>query len=148
MISSSDEEIPIDKISHPIPSTRRVTRSMMKKRCQVVQEDITPFFIEDSSPDRELDPQLDLCWTEEDEKVYEKYSPLYKSPIQDPFKCSFQDPIISQQEPSKENIYAPTGAETYQENSKLQRKVRKLRRVAKEDRVLIRAMHEENNRYK
>ena len=37
VISSSDEEIPIDNISHPIPFTRRVTRIMMKKRCQTVQ---------------------------------------------------------------------------------------------------------------
>ena len=102
-----------------------------------MQEDITPVLIEDSSPDRELDPQLDLCWTKEAKKVYEQYSASYMSPIQDPLKCSFEDPIISQQEPSKENIFAPIGAETYQENSKLQRKVRKLRKVAKVDRVLI-----------
>ena len=137
MISSSDEEIPIDKISHPIPSTRRVTRSMMKKRCQTVQEDITPVLIEDSSLDRELDPQLDLCWTEEAEKVYDQCSPSYRSPIQDPLKCSFEDPNIPQQEPSEENISSPTGAEIHEEDSKLQKKLSKIRRVIKENKVLI-----------
>ena len=42
----------------------------MKQKCQKVQKDITPVVIEDSSPDRELDPQLDRCWNEEVEKVY------------------------------------------------------------------------------
>lgn len=148
MISSSDKEIPVDNISHPIPFIRRVTRSMMEKRFQIVQEDITLVLTEDNSPDRELDPQLDLYWIEEAEKFYDQYSHPYKSPIQDPLKCSFEDPIIPQQEPSEENISSPTGAETHQENSKLQRKVSRLRREAKENRVLIRFMQEENNSYK
>ena len=94
VIPSLDEEIPIDKNSHLLPSTRKVTRSMMKKKCQNVQENITLVVIEDSSPNRELDPQLDLYWTEEAEKVYEQYSPLYKSHVHDPIKCSFKEPII------------------------------------------------------
>lgn len=113
-----------------------------------MQKDITPVVIEDSSSDRELDPQLDLCWTKEVEKVDEQYSPLYESPVYNPIKCPFEEPIISPQDPSKENMYAPTGAETYQESSKLQRKIRKLRRAAKEDSILIRVIQEENSRYK
>ena len=73
---------------------------------------------------------------------------MYRSPVHEPIKCSFEEQIISSEEPSKENIFAPTSAETYQETSKLQKKITKLRRVAKEDSILIIVIQLENNRYK
>ena len=121
---------------------------MVKQKFQKEQKDITLVVIEDSSSDKEVNPWLDLCWTKEVGKVDKQYSPLYESPIYNPIECPFEEPIISPQESSKENIYASTGAGTYQEISKLQKKIKKLRRVAKENSILIRVIQEQNSRYK
>ena len=138
----------LNNISHQTPLMRRVTRSMVKKKCQTEQREMAVIFIEDSSPERKVDSPLDLCWNEETEEAYDIYSPLCRSPIQDPFKISMKDPITPPYEPSEEKVSSPTGAEIYEEDSKLQKKLSKLRRVIKENKVLIRVMKEENNRYK
>ena len=80
---------------------------------------------------------MDLCWTEEVKEAYEKYSPLCRSPIQDTIKCSLKDPIPLLHEPSEEKVSSPTGAETHEEDSKIQKKLSNLRRVIKENKVLI-----------
>ena len=59
-----------------------------------------------------------------------------------------KDPITPPYEPSDEKISLPTGEEIHEEDSKIQKKLSKLRRVIKENKVLIRVMQEENNRYK
>ena len=51
---------------------------------------MAPIFIEDSSPERQQDTQMDLCWIEEAEEAYERYSPLCRSPTQDPLKMFYE----------------------------------------------------------
>ena len=80
---------------------------------------------------------MDLCWNEEAEEAYDIYSPSCRSPVQDPPKCFMKYPITPPYEPSEENISSPTGAEIHEEDSKLQKKLSKIRRVIKENKVLI-----------
>ena len=56
VISSLDEEVPINTISYPVPCTRRITRSMIKAKGPKVQTNVTTVLIEDSSMDKELNP--------------------------------------------------------------------------------------------
>ena len=148
VFTSSKEEIQTDNTSQNTPLVRRVTRSMVKRKFQIVQREMSSVLVEDSSPERKLDPQLDLCWNSEAEEAHNLHSLECMSPMQDPHKYPLEEPVIPQYVQNEEKISSPPNAETQVEDSKLQKKMRKLKRALREYKVLVKVVQEENIRYK
>ena len=112
VFTSLKEEIQIENTSQNPPLVRRVTRIMVKRKFQIVQREMSPVLVEDSSPERQLDPQLDLCWNSEAKEAHKLYSPECMSPMQDPHKYPLEELVIPQYVQNEENISSPPSAET------------------------------------
>ena len=83
---------------------------------------------------------LDLCWDVEDEEAHNVYSIECMAPLQDLPKCSLKEPVISEYGQDEENISSPPSAEIEGENSRIQKKIRKLKRSLREYKVLVKVV--------
>lgn len=93
---------------------------------------MSPILVEDNSPKRPSNPQLDLCCNLEAEEAHNIYSPECISPVQKPHKYPLEEPTISEYEQDEKKISSPLGAKIQGEDSKLQKKIRKLKRALRE----------------
>ena len=68
--------------------------------------------------------------------------------MQEPHKYSLEEQAIPQSVQDEENISSPPGAKIQVEDSKLQKKIRNLKRALREYKVLVKVVHKENSKYK